>query len=57
MSKAYYRVEWKFLEVIMRKLDFEEGLCFLDKERLSIVSYSLMIYGHKILVIPINSSL
>ena len=45
MSKAYNRVEWAFLEKIMRKLGFNEKWVTLMMLCVSIVSYSVMING------------
>jgi hypothetical protein len=50
MSKAYDRVEWDFLELLMRKIRFAERWVDLIMTRVRIVSYSILIngspYGH-----------
>ena len=45
MSKAYDRVEWKFLEMIMRKLGLHERWISLMMMCISMVSYSVLING------------
>ena len=45
MSKAYDRVKWSFLELIMRKLGFTECWVSLMMECITTVSYSVMIDG------------
>ena len=45
MNKAYNRVEWTFLEKIMRKLGFNEKWIILMMLCVSIVSYSILING------------
>ena len=45
MSKAYDRVEWVFLEVMMRRLGFSEGWIGLMMMCVKTVSYSVLING------------
>ena len=45
MSKAYDRVEWVFLEKIMKKLDFSEKLVTLIMSYLTSVSYAVLLNG------------
>lgn len=45
MSKAYDRVEWAFMEVMMRKLGFEERWIRLMLMCVKTVSYSVLING------------
>ena len=45
MNKAYYRVEWSFLEKIMRKLGFEERWINLMMICVKTVSYSIIVNG------------
>ena len=45
MSKAYDRVEWAFLEEIMRKLEFEERWINLMMVCVKSVSYSILVNG------------
>jgi hypothetical protein len=43
MSKAYDRVEWRFLEFIMRKLGFADNWVNLIMECIQFVTYSVLI--------------
>jgi hypothetical protein len=45
MSKAYDRVEWRFLELIMHKLGFANNWVNLIKECIQSVTYSVLIDG------------
>jgi hypothetical protein len=45
MSKAYNRVEWRFLELIMRKLGFADNWVNLIMECIQSVTYSVLIDG------------
>jgi len=45
MSKAYDRVEWVFLEKIMKKLGFSEKLVTLIMSYLTSVSYAILLNG------------
>ena len=45
MSKAYDRVEWAFLEEIMRKLGFEERWITLMMAFMKLVSYLMLVNG------------
>jgi hypothetical protein len=45
MSKAYDRVEWPFLEALMRKLGFVEQWITLIMAYVRSVSYSILING------------
>jgi hypothetical protein len=45
MSKAYDRVEWGFLEAIMRRLGFTERWIHLLMVCVTTVSYSVLIHG------------
>ncbi|CAL1385032.1 unnamed protein product [Linum trigynum] len=47
MAKAYDRVEWGFLERIMRKLGFDEKWIKLIMSCVSSVSYAVLVNGHK----------
>jgi hypothetical protein len=46
MSKAYNRVEWVFLEKMMRKLVFSKLWISLTMKCVSTMSYSVLINGH-----------
>ena len=45
MSKAYNIVEWSFLEVIMRKLGFNEWWISLLMLCVKTISYSILVNG------------
>jgi ribonuclease HI len=45
MRKAYDRVEWDFLEVIMRRLGFDEKWIFLVMKCVRTVKYAVLING------------
>ncbi|CAN6541779.1 unnamed protein product [Malus baccata var. baccata] len=45
MAKAYDRVEWGFLLIMMAKLGFDPFFCSWIKECVSSASYSILMYG------------
>ena len=45
MSKAYDRVKWYFLECLLKKMGFHSKWFDLMMECITIVSYSILIYG------------
>ena len=45
MSKAYDRVDWNFLEQLMRKLGFNDGWIHLIMGCVKIVTYSILVNG------------
>jgi hypothetical protein len=48
MSKTYGKVEWVFLEAIMRKMEFSEVWVKLIMECVSSVSYSILVNGQSV---------
>ena len=45
MSKAYDRVKWSFLELMMRKIGFNERWVKLTMTCVRTVSYSMVVHG------------
>ena len=45
MSKAYNKVEWVFVENVMKKLGFQEKWIAWIMKCISIVSYSILVDG------------
>ncbi|GLT71817.1 hypothetical protein SLA2020_438100 [Shorea laevis] len=45
MSKAYYRIEWNFLEGVMRRMGFAEQWIRLIMKCITSISYSVLING------------
>ena len=48
MSKAYNRVEWKFLEKVMKHLGFVNSLVNLIMPCLKLVSYFILLNGQPV---------
>ena len=54
MSKAYNKVEWRFVWFIMEKLDFSSRWINWFKECVTIVSYSVVVEGQPIVFFKPN---
>lgn len=51
ISKAYDRVEWSFLELIMHKLGLDAQWIQLAMETIRTASYSILINGRPLITI------
>ena len=45
MNKAYDRVEWFFMEILLKKMEFHDKWVALTMECMIVVSYSILING------------
>lgn len=45
MSKVYDKVEWPFLEAMLRRLGFREKIIYLIMKYVSPMSYSVLVNG------------